>query len=98
MSEVLYKEEYPEHLKHLYMAEAEKLRNEARTNRVNRMKMRMKGPETGKELEAEDAVDAVDADAAGQSAAAGPEISGGSKPTDSLPGNSEPAAATESER
>lgn len=92
---MLYKEEYPEHLKHLYVAEAEKLRNEARTNRVNRMKMRMNGSETGKELNAEDA---VDADAADQSAAAGPEVGGGSEPTDSLPGNSEPAAAPESER
>lgn len=93
--EALYKEEYPEHLKHLYAAEAEKLRSEARTNRVNRMKMRMKGSETGKEPKAEDA---VDADAAGQSAAAAPEVSGGSEPTDSLPGNSEPAAAPEDER
>lgn len=60
------------------------------------MKMRMKGSETGKEPKAEDA---VYADAAGQSAAAAPEVSGGSEdPTDSLPGNSEAAAAPEDER
>lgn len=37
-----YKEEYPQHLKHLYLAEAEKIRNESRANRVNRSKLRMK--------------------------------------------------------
>ncbi|XP_072233281.1 thyroid transcription factor 1-associated protein 26 homolog [Leuresthes tenuis] len=52
-AKVLYKEEYPEHLKHLYMAEAEKLRNEARANRVNRSRLRMKGQE--KEGEESDA-------------------------------------------
>ncbi|XP_061662595.1 thyroid transcription factor 1-associated protein 26 homolog [Syngnathoides biaculeatus] len=38
----LYRETYPEHLKHLYLAEAEKLKNESWTNRVNRSKLRMK--------------------------------------------------------
>ncbi|XP_077356872.1 thyroid transcription factor 1-associated protein 26 homolog [Festucalex cinctus] len=42
-SSSLYHDQYPEHLKHLYMAEAEKLKNEAWTNRVNRLKLRMKG-------------------------------------------------------
>uniref|UniRef100_A0A1A8QWX3 Transmembrane and ubiquitin-like domain containing 2 n=2 Tax=Nothobranchius TaxID=28779 RepID=A0A1A8QWX3_9TELE len=42
-SKVMYKEEYPEHLKHLYLAEEEKLRNEAWTNRMNRSKLRIKG-------------------------------------------------------
>ncbi|XP_054609655.1 thyroid transcription factor 1-associated protein 26 homolog isoform X2 [Dunckerocampus dactyliophorus] len=48
----LYREEYPEHLKHLYMAEAEKLKSEAWTNRANRAKLRMKG--RGREAETED--------------------------------------------
>ncbi|KAM9705007.1 thyroid transcription factor 1-associated protein 26 homolog [Menidia menidia] len=56
-STALYKEEYPEHLKHLYMAEAEKLRKEAWVNRVNRSKLRIKGQE--KEVEEKEA----DADA-----------------------------------
>lgn len=38
-----YKEEYPEHLKHLYLAEAEKLRTEARMNRIKRTKSRLGG-------------------------------------------------------
>ncbi|XP_034019616.1 thyroid transcription factor 1-associated protein 26 homolog [Thalassophryne amazonica] len=41
-SKRLYRDEYPEHLKHLYTAEAEKLKNEAWANRVNRSKMRVK--------------------------------------------------------
>lgn len=41
-SKMLYKEVYPEHLKHLYMAEAEKLKNDAWTNRMNRSKLRIK--------------------------------------------------------
>ncbi|KAJ4924685.1 hypothetical protein JOQ06_003637 [Pogonophryne albipinna] len=40
-SKALYKEEYPEHLRHLYVAEAEKLRNEAWTHRLNRTKQRL---------------------------------------------------------
>ncbi|XP_061523731.1 thyroid transcription factor 1-associated protein 26 homolog [Phycodurus eques] len=42
-SSSLYRETYPEHLKHLYVAEAEKLKNESWANRVNRAKLRMKG-------------------------------------------------------
>ncbi|XP_067110731.1 thyroid transcription factor 1-associated protein 26 homolog [Osmerus mordax] len=38
-----YKQDYPEHLKHLYMAEAEKLKNETRMNRINRTKGRQGG-------------------------------------------------------
>uniref|UniRef100_A0A8C7QUU5 Thyroid transcription factor 1-associated protein 26 n=1 Tax=Oncorhynchus mykiss TaxID=8022 RepID=A0A8C7QUU5_ONCMY len=38
-----YTEQYPEHLRHLYEAEAEKLRNEVKTNRINRTKARMAG-------------------------------------------------------
>lgn len=49
----MYKEEYPEHLKHLYLAEEEKLKNEAWTNRVNRSKLRMKNTE--EELHEKDA-------------------------------------------
>ncbi|XP_008398853.1 thyroid transcription factor 1-associated protein 26 homolog [Poecilia reticulata] len=40
---VVYKEEYPEHLKHLYLAEAEQLKKQAWENRVNRSKLRMRG-------------------------------------------------------
>nr|XP_061809471.1 thyroid transcription factor 1-associated protein 26 homolog [Nerophis lumbriciformis] len=50
----LYHEEYPDHLKHLYMAEAEKLKNEAWTNRLNRVKLRMKGHDQEEEAELED--------------------------------------------
>ncbi|KAM4614635.1 thyroid transcription factor 1-associated protein 26 homolog [Polymixia lowei] len=42
-SKPLYREEYPEHLRHLYQAEAEKLRNEVQMNRVKRSKSRMGG-------------------------------------------------------
>ncbi|NP_001291078.1 thyroid transcription factor 1-associated protein 26 homolog [Esox lucius] len=38
-----YKEEFPEHLRHLYEAEAEQLMNEAKINRINRTKARMGG-------------------------------------------------------
>ncbi|XP_056133252.1 thyroid transcription factor 1-associated protein 26 homolog [Lampris incognitus] len=40
-SNTLYKEDYPEHLKHLYLAEAEKLKNETRMNKQKRNKCRM---------------------------------------------------------
>ncbi|XP_051911654.1 thyroid transcription factor 1-associated protein 26 homolog [Hippocampus zosterae] len=50
---LLYRDEYPEHLKHLYMAEAEKLRKEVWTNRVNRVKLRKKGQGQEKPNEAE---------------------------------------------
>ncbi|XP_042367324.1 thyroid transcription factor 1-associated protein 26 homolog [Plectropomus leopardus] len=84
----LYKEDYPEHLRHLYMAEAEKLKNEAWTNRLNRSKLRMKGQEKGEETGENDA-------AAQQSEAAepDPEVTGGSEQTDSV--NPEPTAASE---
>uniref|UniRef100_A0A8C6TKQ0 Coiled-coil domain containing 59 n=1 Tax=Neogobius melanostomus TaxID=47308 RepID=A0A8C6TKQ0_9GOBI len=38
----VYKDEYPEHLKHLYLAEKDKLKKEAWAHRVNRSKVRMK--------------------------------------------------------
>uniref|UniRef100_A0A3P8S7R0 Coiled-coil domain containing 59 n=1 Tax=Amphiprion percula TaxID=161767 RepID=A0A3P8S7R0_AMPPE len=84
-SKMLYKEEYPEHLRHLYMAEAEKLKNEAWANRVNRSKLRMKGQE--KEI-AENEV------AAQPTEAADAEVSGGSELTDSVSANPEPTAAS----
>lgn len=89
-SKALYKEEYPEHLRHLYMAEAEKLRNEAWTNRLNRSKLRMKGQEKGEERGESEA-------AARQSEAADPEpeVTGGSEQTDSTTGNIEPTGALE---
>lgn len=55
----LYKDEYPEHLKHLYLAEKEKLKKEALTNRVNRSKERMKEKE---EEETHDILDASQLD------------------------------------
>lgn len=90
-SKLLYKEEYPEHLRHLYLAEAEKLRNEAWTNRLNRSKLRMKGQQEGGEM-------AEKEDAACQDEAAEPGVTGGPELTDSVAESSEPAAATEKER
>lgn len=81
---LLYKDEYPEHLRHLYMAEEERLRNEAWTNRMNRSKLRMRGQEKGEER-------GVDEDAAGPEVANGPEL------TESVT-EDEPAAAEEKER
>lgn len=92
-SNVLYKEEYPEHLRHLYMAEAEKLKHEAWTNRVNRTKLRMKGQEKRETT--------VESDAAVQqteTAANDPEVAVGSEATDSVIGNPEPTTAPENER
>uniref|UniRef100_UPI0037E8D67F thyroid transcription factor 1-associated protein 26 homolog n=1 Tax=Semicossyphus pulcher TaxID=241346 RepID=UPI0037E8D67F len=91
-SKSLYKDEYPEHLRHLYMAEAEKLKNEAWTNRMNRSKLRMKGKETREETGEHDA-------AAHQSEAADPdpEAAGGSELTDSVTGNPEETATQEKE-
>lgn len=99
-SKQLYKEEYPEHLQHLYLAEAEKLRNEAWTNRLNRSKLRMKGRQKGEEMgEKEDAArQGEKEDAAGQGEAADPEVTGGPELTDSVAESSEPAAAAEKER
>ncbi|MEQ2275236.1 hypothetical protein XENORESO_000480 [Xenotaenia resolanae] len=82
-AKVVYKEEYPEHLKHLYLAEAEKMRNEAWANRVNRSKLRIKG-----QLKDGDENDADGIDAG---------ITGGSELTDSVSGNPEPAIASEKE-
>lgn len=79
-SKVLYRDEYPEHLRHLYMAEAEKLRSEARTNRMNRSKLRMRGQERGEER-------------GERSDAAGPEVADGSELTESVAEGNEPAAA-----
>lgn len=83
----LYKEEYPEHLKHLYMAEAEKLKKEAWMNRVNRSKLRMKGQEKEEEISESDAP-------AQQTEAADPEteVSSGSELTNSV--NPEPTTTT----
>lgn len=92
-SKQLYKEEYPEHLRHLYIAEAEKLSKEAWTNRINRSKQRLKLHE-----KVEERGENVDADAARQNEAADSEVSGGSQLTDSAQGNEEPAASPEKER
>lgn len=93
-SKALYTEEYPEHLRHLYMAEAEKLKNEAWTNRLNRSKLRMKGQEKGEEIDDKD----DEAAAAADDDDADPEVTGGSEWTDSVTGNPEPTAASEKDR
>ncbi|XP_037551562.1 thyroid transcription factor 1-associated protein 26 homolog [Nematolebias whitei] len=77
---VLYKEEYPEHLKHLYLAEAEKIRNESRANRVNRSKLRTK--EQLEELDEEEDDDKTD-------------FAAGSELTDSVSVNPESTSASE---
>lgn len=95
-SKNLYREEtYPEHLKHLYVAEAEKLKNEAWTHRLNRSKQRMRVHERAQE-EGENADE--DAAAACQRDSADAEASEGSELADSVAGNQEPAAAAREER
>lgn len=89
----LYQDQYPEHLRHLYAAEAEKLKNEAWTNRMNRSKLRMKEHEKIEEAGENDAT-------APQSEAADPDpdVTGESEPvTDSVSGKPEPTAASEKE-
>ncbi|KAM8739776.1 thyroid transcription factor 1-associated protein 26 homolog [Acanthopagrus schlegelii] len=100
VSKSLYKVEYPEHLRHLYMAEAEKLRNEAWTHRMNRSKLRMKGKERGEERgEDEDDDDDDEAAAALQSEAVDPdpEVTGGSELTDSVTENPDVTSTTDKE-
>ncbi|XP_038144356.1 thyroid transcription factor 1-associated protein 26 homolog [Cyprinodon tularosa] len=80
---VVYKEEYPEHLKHLYLAEEEKLRSEALKNRANRSKLRMKG-----KLKDEDRNDDV----------AELDFTTGSDLMDSVPDNPESTPTAEKER
>lgn len=95
-SKNLYTEErYPEHLRHLYVAEAEKLKNEAWTHRLNRSKQRMRVHE-----QAEEEVGDVDEDAAAacKRDSADVEASGGSDLADSVAGNQEPAEAAQKER
>ncbi|KAK5895671.1 hypothetical protein CgunFtcFv8_009345 [Champsocephalus gunnari] len=91
-SKALYKEEYPEHLRHLYVAEAEKLRNEAWTHRLNRTKQRLLGQEKREETAEHD-----EDDAPAEAAEPLPEDAGGSEQTDAGPVNSEPAAPSETD-
>lgn len=84
---MLYKEEYPQHLKHLYLAEAEKIRNESRANRVNRSKLRMK--EQLEELD-EAAADEDDGD--------NTDFAAGSELTDSVSVNPKSTSASEKNR
>uniref|UniRef100_A0A8C6NJ91 Coiled-coil domain containing 59 n=1 Tax=Nothobranchius furzeri TaxID=105023 RepID=A0A8C6NJ91_NOTFU len=86
-SKVLYKEEYPEHLKHLYLAEEEKLRNEAWTNRMNRSKLRIKGQLKDKQSAAVDDDDEEEEE----------EFIGGSEQMDSVSENPKPMMALEKE-
>lgn len=51
----VYRDEYPDHLKHLYLEEKEKLKKEALANRVNRSKERMKDKRDQEPHEADDA-------------------------------------------
>lgn len=95
-SQSLYKEEYPEHLKHLYVAEAEKLRNEALTNRMNRMKSRIK--EQDKETDVKPESEEAGADAPDQSEAAAPKAGEVSEPTDPVSGEGESAPTPGKER
>ncbi|XP_026217029.1 thyroid transcription factor 1-associated protein 26 homolog [Anabas testudineus] len=95
-SELLYKEEYPEHLRHLYVAEAEKLKHEAWTNRVNRTKLRMKGQEKRETTVENDDDDAAAAQRT-ESADNDLEVTVGSEQTDSVTGNSEPTTSPENE-
>ncbi|XP_070785248.1 thyroid transcription factor 1-associated protein 26 homolog [Enoplosus armatus] len=92
VSKPLYTDKYPEHLRHLYLAEAKQLKEEAWNNRMNRSRLRMKVQEKGEEMGENDA-------AAHQSEAADPdpEVTGGSELTDSAMGNPEPTAASEKE-
>lgn len=85
-SSVLYKEEYPEHLRHLYVAEAEKLKKEAWTHRLNRSKLRVKEQDKGDERCGSAADDAADPDL---------EVTGGLEQTDPGSENPEPAGASE---
>uniref|UniRef100_A0A3B4EUA8 Coiled-coil domain containing 59 n=1 Tax=Pundamilia nyererei TaxID=303518 RepID=A0A3B4EUA8_9CICH len=84
-SKNLYKEEYPEHLRHLYEAEAEKLKKEAWTNRVNRSKLRMKGQ--AKEMGEGDGEEEDDDEAQQTEAAGEEEVSGGSELKESVSRN-----------
>lgn len=86
-AKVVYKDEYPEHLKHLYLAEAEKMRNEARANRVNRSKLRMKGKMEEMDEEVDEDEAAVNEET---------ELAGGSELTDSR--NPKPTSASDRER
>ncbi|XP_029901633.1 thyroid transcription factor 1-associated protein 26 homolog [Myripristis murdjan] len=89
-SQTLYKDEYPEHLRHLYMAEAEKLKKEAWLNRVNRSKVRMRGHEEEEEEEEEEE---QAEDRAADDAADPAEDAGGAEQA----GNPEGTAAQEAE-
>lgn len=83
-SKRLYVEEYPEHLKHLYLAEAEKLKQEAWTNRVNRSKQRMRFQMSDAAEEEEDAAEAQ------QTQTVEEELAGGSEVADSVSNSNEP--------
>ncbi|XP_058479989.1 thyroid transcription factor 1-associated protein 26 homolog [Solea solea] len=94
-STLQYKDEYPEHLRHLYLAEAEKLKQEAWTNRVNRTKLRVKGREEEKETTEDDS--AADAAQHPEDAGQDPEVTGASEPSGSVTGTSDLTAAPEKE-
>lgn len=72
------------------MAEAEKLKQEAWANRVNRSKLRIKGKQEAEKKTEDDA-----AEQQTEAAAPDPEVTGGSEPTDSVTENPDPAPAKE---
>lgn len=92
-SQSLYEERYPENLKHLYMAEAQKLKSEAWANRLNRSKMRMKGKEEGEKREEEES-----AAPSCEAAEADTEMAGGSEPTCPITKDPKAPGASEEER
>lgn len=93
-SKSLYEEEYPEHLRHLYLAEAEKLKSEARANRMNRSKMRMQGQKKGDEMPGNDTLDEKPSEAADPD----PDADAGPERTDPVVGSDDPPAAADKER
>ncbi|KAM6895737.1 thyroid transcription factor 1-associated protein 26 homolog [Xenentodon cancila] len=78
-SGVEYEEEFPEHLRHLYAAEAEKLREEAWRHRVNRSRLREEAGGHRANRTEEQLQDAG--------------VGGASEATDAASGSPEPAAA-----
>ncbi|KAM3588018.1 uncharacterized protein V6R79_019264 [Siganus canaliculatus] len=92
-SNPLYKDEYPEHLRHLYMAEAEKLKNEAWTNRMNRSKLRMKGQQKAEDI-SENNDDAPEAEVPHPDS----EVTGGSEVPDSVAESNETTSPSDRER
>lgn len=94
-SKIQYKDEYPEHLRHLYLAEAEKLKQEAWSNRLNRSKLRVRDQEQVQERsESEAAAAAEHSEAAGTDTT----VIGGSEPSTTDVKDSDQTASPDKER